>query len=379
MEGVRTLATPTDLTATDWPEKYRPTKLEQMIGQERAVETVAAILRLGLRRPILFAGPVGDGKTTLARITASAILCEGSNKPCGLCMVCQQIRRGGFGQAADFSSYQEIEGGWLEAEDIEELIAAPFRGGFDSNDILMIDEIQELSPKLQGMLLKPLEMSASKSSRRFILCTSEPTAISKALRSRCDVISLKHVSAPETKRHLRSIADFEGMKIRDESLAEILLWSGGHLRDAIAKLQDVHRRFPLQEISPSDVFGGDASKHQRAAFIVVSLVLGKDYRKHISQLDEVVTPAEIPQLILEALSNAIRIREGRIQQTDHLPEAYRRLFENLPERDLYMFAGALATVEFSGLVDQRNIELFLASVSYRHKNGHFPFELRPSQ
>jgi len=51
-------------------EKYRPKTLEDVIGQEKIIESMKLIINGTTRPNMLFAGPSGTGKTTIARILA---------------------------------------------------------------------------------------------------------------------------------------------------------------------------------------------------------------------------------------------------------------------------------------------------------------------
>ena len=357
--------------AIAWTEKYRPRTLDQVQGQDGAMKTIEAIVRTGFRRPPLLSGPPGDGKTSTARIAASMYLCEGTSKPCLECSTCEQIMNGGFAQSADFSAYQEFEGGWLDESMIQERFVKPYNEGDGRLEIVMIDEVQELPGRLQGMLLKPLEMSASQSRRRFILCTSDRTRLTKALVQRCDLVSFKHVSAPDMEKILKKISVSEQVDIAPEAVTEIIFAAGGAVREAISRFQDVYRLFPDRRIGAPEVLQGPISRSQLAAKLVCQLIKGLDYEKEFHEFSAEVMGAEIPGLVTETLCNAIRIKEGRSAQIDHLPERYRTVLSGLPDHELYMFSGLLSSPDFQKLNDHNAIELFLKSVTYRQRSGHF--------
>ena len=74
--------------------KYRPQKLEEVVGQEHIKQALSNAITLGkISHAYLFTGPRGTGKTSTARILAKSLNCvEGPTvTPCGKCASCVDI------------------------------------------------------------------------------------------------------------------------------------------------------------------------------------------------------------------------------------------------------------------------------------------------
>ena len=64
---------------------------ETLLGNDRLKENLTVSLSKGrVSHFYLISGPAGSGKKTLARLLAAAILCQRSDKPCGVCAPCRK-------------------------------------------------------------------------------------------------------------------------------------------------------------------------------------------------------------------------------------------------------------------------------------------------
>lgn len=150
---------------------YRPTRLKHFYGNETATSIVRGMLESKrIPRAILFCGPTGSGKTTLARIVATAINEAPSFAKSGT----KEANCGSEGGVNDAR-------GWLE--EARFLPARNFQ-------IFLLDEAQGLTKPAVDALLKQLE--SEKSRAVWLLCSNEPDRLIATLRGRCKIINLKY-------------------------------------------------------------------------------------------------------------------------------------------------------------------------------------------
>jgi DNA polymerase-3 subunit gamma/tau len=216
--------------------KYRPRTFEEVVQQEHVTRTlVNAIIAGRVAHAILFAGPRGTGKTTVARILAKAMNCRQGPTPipCDACPSCREIAAG---SAADVF---EIDGASNNSVDqVRELrenakylpAASPFK-------IYIIDEVHMLSTPAFNALLKTLEEPPAHVMFQF--ATTEPQKIPLTILSRCQRYDLKRIPLEALTAHMADLCRREGMALPPESLRLMAREAGGSMRDALSLLDQV--------------------------------------------------------------------------------------------------------------------------------------------
>jgi DNA polymerase III subunit gamma/tau len=197
--------------------KYRPTGFEEVVGQEHITTTLKnAIDNNKLAQALLFCGPRCVGKTTCARIVARLI--------------------NGFEEKAETNSLNIFE---LDAasnnsvEDIRNLIEqVRYPPQFGKFKVYIIDEVHMLSNAAFNAFLKTLEEPPSYAI--FILATTEKHKVIPTILSRCQIFDFNRIQISDISKHLKKIADHEGIPAEEEALHLIAQKADGALRDALS-------------------------------------------------------------------------------------------------------------------------------------------------
>ena len=166
-----------------WVEKYRPTTLEEYVGNEMIKNKIADYLKQGSIQNLLFHGVAGTGKTTLAKLIAK-------NLNCDLLYINASDERG--------------------IDTIRDKII-PFASSMSFNDvkIVILDEADYITPQAQATLRNTIE-SCSKTTR-FILTCNYLERIISPLQSRCQTFEITPPSKTEVIEHVSNITAEEAM------------------------------------------------------------------------------------------------------------------------------------------------------------------------
>ncbi len=193
-------------------DKIRPTTLDDVVGQEHILapgRPLRRIIESGSVPNMIFYGPSGVGKTTVARIIA---------ENCGM-------------------SLYKLNGTTSSISDIKDVVAQIGSFGSENGILLYLDEIQYLNKKQQQSLLEYIESGEI----TLIASTTENPyfAVYNAVISRSTVFEFKPVSAqqlrPAITRAFRLLGEQEGCQIdAGDSIVDTIAFScGGDVRKAM--------------------------------------------------------------------------------------------------------------------------------------------------
>lgn len=198
-------------------KRCRPKNLDAVIGQDKAVQVIRqAFAKKNVPHTIMLHGPSGTGKTTLARIVGDMLGCD----------------------SADFFEYNASD--FRGVDTVREIRARMGYSGLSKGKIRVyyLDEVHQMTGVAQNAALKILEDTPQHV--YFILSTTDPQKVIKAVQSRCTKIGLTEVASADMKKIVKRAAKKCKIKVRSDKVMRMLVAaSNGGPREALVLLQNL--------------------------------------------------------------------------------------------------------------------------------------------
>jgi len=190
-------------------EKYRPSKLENYVGNEHLKTTIARYLEQNDIQNLIFYGQAGGGKTTLAKLIVGNLDCDylyiNASDERGIETIRDKVS--GFASVASFKPLK----------------------------VVILDEADFLTINAQASLRNVIETFSR--TTRFIMTCNFVERIIDPLQSRCQVIKIVPPSKGEVAAHIAGIMEKEGVSFEREDLKTIVNQFYPDLRKCLNTIQ----------------------------------------------------------------------------------------------------------------------------------------------
>jgi len=202
-----------------WIEKYRPKRLDEVVNQKETVNGIKALLKTPTTLPhLLFSGPPGTGKSTMALCIARELMGENFRR---LVLELNASDERGIGVVRErIKGFSQI------------IQTAPSGVQFG---LVILDESDEMTRDAQTALRRIMETSSR--TCRFILICNYQSGIIEPIQSRCSIFRFRQLDEPEAIEYLMRICESEKVDADPKTLARIYELSSGDLRKAVNYLQ----------------------------------------------------------------------------------------------------------------------------------------------
>ena len=214
---------PSTTVEVPWVEKYRPSRLQDVVGNCDAVRRLAIFARQGNLPNVILAGPPGCGKTT-------SVLCLVNS------LLGQNYRNAVLELNASNDRGIEVVRSKIKMFAQKKVTLAPGR-----HKLIILDEADSMTDGAQQALRRTMEVFSR--TTRFALACNDSSRLIEPIQSRCAVLRFAKLSDAEILARLQEVAAQESVEYTDGGLEAVVFTAQGDMRQALNNLQSTAQGF----------------------------------------------------------------------------------------------------------------------------------------
>ena len=309
------------MTSEIWTETFRPSTFKEMVGQEDIVNRVEALAN-SLNIPhLLFAGPAGTGKSTLALIVVKELFKNtwkdnylelNASDERGINIVREKVK--------DFARTKSLGD-------------APFK-------VIFLDEADALTPEAQQALRRTMENYST--TCRFILSCNYSSKIIDPIQSRCAIFRFKLLENKAIGKVIDRIAKTKDLSISPGTYEILYEGCEGDCRRCINILQATAAISPA--ITPELISTIISNAKPKDIKVVLEYALSGDFKNSREKLLDV--------MLKESISgqDTIKAIQKEIWNLPIEPEVKVKLTEKTGEVEFRIVEGSDPFIQLEALL-----------------------------
>lgn len=296
-------------------EKYRPKKLDEVIGQEEIVKRLKQYVISKNIPHLLLSGPAGVGKTSASIALAKELYgIEWSSNFMEI-------------NASDDRGIDVIRHRVKDYAAVSSIGNVPFK-------IIFLDEADALTKDAQGALRRTIEKFTS--SCRFILSCNYSSKIIEPIQSRTAVYRFKRIQPNAIIERCKYIANKENIKIESEALEAIAYISEGDCRRAVQILDTSRLTSENNIITVKDIYQVSSYIEPKLITDIIKKALSREFFSSLTLIENLIMEGLsaddiLKQLMSRAMELNVPDKRIIVELVDIIGEADWRISEGANE------------------------------------------------
>ena len=309
------------MTSEIWTEKFRPKTFSDVVGQSEIIKRIESLTN-SLNIPhLLFAGPAGTGKSTLALIVVKELFKNNwhenylelnASDERGINVVREKVK--------DFARTKSIG-------------EVPFK-------VIFLDEADALTPEAQQALRRTMENYSA--TCRFIMSCNYSSKIIDPIQSRCAIFRFKLLEKKDIEKIIQRISQRENLTINPEAIEILYEGSEGDCRRCINILQSTAPISPV--ITPDLISTILANTKPKEVKVVLDYALSGDFEKAREKLLDVMLKQSVSG------QDVIKSIQKEIWNLPIEPEIKVKLTEKTGETEFRIVEGSDPFIQLQALL-----------------------------